>query len=222
MSPSMSHPHWPLWDIRIRTPRLELRPVHEPDIEALVDLIAGGVHDPAEMPFLQPFTDLPPPERERSSYRYFLGVWARWDPESWELPFAVVVDGEVVGIQSIEADRFPVRRTVVTGSWLGLSHQRRGHGTEMRAAVLEFAFRGLGAVRAQTSAYTETVASRRVSAKLGYVDDGWNWESVRGQRRRNLRFAMDAADWLTSDNAHSAGITIEGLGPEALDQFGLL
>jgi RimJ/RimL family protein N-acetyltransferase len=212
----MPHPHWPLWDLRVRTPRVELRPAHEPDLPALVELIAGGLHDPAEMPFLQPFTDLPSPERERSTYQYLLGVWARWSPEAWELPFAVVVDGQVVGLQSLEATRFPVRRSILTGSWLGLAHQGLGIGTEMRAAVLEFAFRGLGAQRAATSAYVETVASRRVTEKLGYVEDGWSWQEVRGERRRNLRFALDAEDW-----PGRADVRIEGLGPEALDQFGL-
>jgi len=212
----MEHPHWPIWDLRVRTPRLELRPAHEPDLPALVQLISDGIHDPDEMPFLQPFTDLASPERERSSYQYLLGTWARWSPDRWELPFAVVVDDTVVGLQSIEADRFPLRRSVLTGSWLGRAHQGRGIGTEMRAAVLEFAFRGLGALRAETSAYAETTASLRVTEKLGYTPDGWSWETVRDERRRNLRFALDAGEWNGRPD-----VLIEGLGPEALDQFGL-
>ena len=212
----MSHPHWPLWDLCIRTPRLELRPLHEPHLPALVELVSAGIHDPERMPFLQPFTDLPSPERERSNYQFVLGCWANWSVQRWVLPFGVFVDGELVGNQSIEADRFLLRRSVTTGSWLGRAHQRRGLGTEMRVAALEFAFRGLGARRAETSAYEDNAASLAVTRKVGYAPDGWSWETVREERRRTLRFALDAEDWSARPE-----VQIEGLGPEALDQFGL-
>ena len=212
----MSHPHWPLWDLCIRTPRLELRPLHEPHLPALVELVSAGIHDPERMPFLQPFTDLPSPERERSNYQFVLGCWANWSAQRWVLPFGVFVDGELVGNQSIEADRFLLRRSVTTGSWLGRAHQRRGLGTEMRIAALEFAFRGLGARRAETSAYEDNAASLAVTRKVGYAPDGWSWETVREKRRRTLRFALDAEDWSARPE-----VQIEGLGPEALDQFGL-
>ena len=212
----VSHPHWPIWDLRLRTPRLELRPLHEPDLPALVELIDRGIHDPATMPFLQPFTDEPSPGRERSTYRFVLRCWAEWTPERWILPFGVFADGELVGHQSVEAERFLLRRSFTTGSWLGLAHQGRGYGTEMRVAVLELAFRGLGALRAETSAYEDNAASLGVTRKVGYRPDGWTWQTVRGERRRNLRFALDAQDW-----APRSEVLIEGLGPEALDQFGL-
>ena len=76
-----AHPHWPVWDVRVRTPRLELRPLHEPDLPAFVELVSAGIHDPATMPFLQPFTDLPSPHRERSNYQFVLGCWANWSVE---------------------------------------------------------------------------------------------------------------------------------------------
>ncbi|CAN5435995.1 GNAT family protein [soil metagenome] len=212
----MPTPHWPLWDIRVRTPRVELRPAHEPEIPALIDLISGGLHDPSDMPFLQPFTDMASPERERGTYQYVLSRWGNWSPDAWELPFAVVVDDVIVGCQSIEATKFPIRRSVTSGSWLGRAYQGQGIGTEMRAAVLEFVFRGLGALRAETSAYVETIASRRVTEKLGYSPDGWSFETVRDERRRNLRFALERQDWAGRDD-----VVIEGLGAEALDQFGL-
>ncbi|MHB1137649.1 MAG: GNAT family N-acetyltransferase [Microthrixaceae bacterium] len=212
----MTNPHWPVWDLRVRTPLLELRPLHEPDLPALVELVSAGIHDPATMPFLQPFTDEPSPGRERSTYRFVMRCWAEWSPERWMLPLGVFVDGELVGNQSVEAERFPLRRSVTTGSWLGLAHQGRGIGTEMRAAVLELAFRGLGALRAQTSAYEDNTASLAVTRKVGYSPDGWAWASVREERRRMLRFALDAADWTGRPD-----VLIEGLGPEALDQFGL-
>jgi RimJ/RimL family protein N-acetyltransferase len=70
---------------------------------------------------------------------------------------------------------------VATGSWLGRELQGRGLGTEMRAAVLELAFRGLGAHVAESFWLEGSVASRRVSEKLGYVETGIGEKSPRGE-----------------------------------------
>jgi len=53
---------WPLGGLRLRTPRLELRPASDSDLDALADLAAAGVHDPAVQPFTFPWTDVPPDE----------------------------------------------------------------------------------------------------------------------------------------------------------------
>jgi hypothetical protein len=45
---------WPLFALRITSGPLELAPVHDDDISALVALAQGGIHDPAVMPFLFP------------------------------------------------------------------------------------------------------------------------------------------------------------------------
>ena len=60
----------------------------------------------------------------------------------------------------------------MTGSWLGASFQGHGYGTEQRAAVLELAFRGLGANAAISGALEHNIASQRVSTKLGYRQTG--------------------------------------------------
>jgi RimJ/RimL family protein N-acetyltransferase len=60
-------------------------------------------------------------------------------PARWNVHFLVRFDGRVVGTQELAATDFAVTREVSTGSWLGLRHQGRGIGTEMRAAVLMFA-----------------------------------------------------------------------------------
>ena len=60
---------WPLFDLVVRTPRLELRLPREEEFAAIVDLVDAGIHDPATMPFFVPWTDLaagPPPARPRS------------------------------------------------------------------------------------------------------------------------------------------------------------
>jgi len=47
----------PLFRLRIRTPRLELRLGDEEEALALGRLAESGVHPPAEMPFSVPWTD---------------------------------------------------------------------------------------------------------------------------------------------------------------------
>ena len=60
-----------------------------------------------------------------------------------------------------------------TGSWLGRRFQGRGLGKEMRAAVLGFAFDGLGAEVAETSAFLDNLPSNGVSRALGYEENGF-------------------------------------------------
>ncbi|WP_405088044.1 hypothetical protein [Microbispora sp. NBC_01389] len=59
--------HWPLFALKVTTPRLELRLPTLNDLDALADRAAEGVHDPAGMPFGVPWTDAPPDERARST-----------------------------------------------------------------------------------------------------------------------------------------------------------
>lgn len=207
---------WPIWDLVVRTERLELRPVREADAIELVELAERGIHDPATMPFLTPFTDLAPTERVRTSMQFYARWLADWSADAWILPLVARERGRCVGLQSVEATEFPVRRTVVTGSWLGLDHHGRGLGTEMRRGVLALAFDALGAVRAETSAFEDNAASLAVTRSVGYRPDGWRWAARRGERSRVLRYAMDREDWTTPGRVQVGGIT-----PDLLDQFGL-
>jgi hypothetical protein len=95
---------WPLFGLRLSTPRLELRVPDLDDLAALAAVAATGVHDPAVQPFAAEWTDGPP--------------------------------------------------------------------EQMRAAVLDLAFEGLGAEYAVSEAFADNAASYAVSRKLGYADDG--------------------------------------------------
>jgi RimJ/RimL family protein N-acetyltransferase len=211
----MGHPYWPLFDLRIRTPRLELRP---PDDEVVVELarIAGqGIHDPETMPFMIPFTDQPSPQLERSSLQYLWRTRAEWVPEKWALPLAVIADGTVVGLQDMNAEGFPTLRTVRTGSWLGRRHQGQGIGKEMRAGVLHLAFEGLGAVAAYSGAWHDNAASLGVSRALGYLDNGEVVEKRRDKPDRMINLKLPREEWQRRDD-----IVIENLEP-CLELFGL-
>lgn len=163
---------WPLFALRLRTPRLELRPARDEDLPGLVDAALAGVHDPDVMPFGVPWTDAPPEDLPAAFAKHLWDQRGRVAPESWTVEFAVLEDGVPIGVQELSAQAFAVRRTVTSGSWLTLDRHGRGLGTEMRAALLLFAFDHLEAEFAESGALTWNTASLGVSRKLGYRDNG--------------------------------------------------
>ncbi len=209
--------HWPLFGLRVATPRLELRLPTLEELAELADLAAEGVHDPAMMPFREPWTDAEPALRARGVLQYHWKQWGTWTPEDWSLNFVVFHDGVVVGTQKLGARNFAILREVSTASWLGRRHHGRGIGTEMRAAVLHFAFAGLGAEQATTGAFRDNAASWGVSRKLGYQADGIARLVVRGQPVVERRLRLDRVDW---EAHHGISVEISGLEP-CLPLFGL-
>ncbi len=209
----MAHPYWPLFDLVIRTPRLELRPPTDDDLLALVELADRGVHDPATMPFAIPWTDWEPDVRHRSTMQWWWRNRAEWQAEDWLLGLAVYEVGPeggrtVVGAQDVASTDFARSGTVVTGSWLGRAHQGQGLGKEMRSAVLHLAFAGLGAQRAETEAWHDNAASIGVTRSLGYRPNGDRLALRRDAYDRHLRFALERADW---EQRRRDDIVIEGL-----------
>ncbi len=126
-------------------------------------------------------------------------------------------DGSPIGVQVIYAKDFSHDRTTGSGSWLAQSFQGNGYGTEMRAAIIELAFTGLGAVAARSGALEGNVASARVSAKLGYVGAGEPWPLVRGEPVRERRFLLPRDRW---EQVERPPVEIVGLEP-CLPPFGL-
>jgi RimJ/RimL family protein N-acetyltransferase len=208
---------WPLFGLRVRTPRLVLRYPDDHDVMALAELAAAGIHDPETMPFSVPWTDAPPSDLRRNTVQHYWLTRGEWSVNRWRLPMAVVHDGAVVGVQDLFATDFPVLRAVATGSWLGLGHQGRGIGTEMRAAILHLAFAGLGAEHAYSGAFDDNAASRAVSAKLGYEDDGRKQVVRRGQPAWLTGYRLARHRW---EQQRRADIAIDGLDACA-ELFGL-
>ena len=101
------HPFWPLFDLEVRTPRLTLRYPDDGRMAELAALARAGVHDPEEMPFSVPWTDARSPEREWNSYRYWWKSRAETSAEHWDIEFAVIVDGKVVGCPGLGRGSVP-------------------------------------------------------------------------------------------------------------------
>jgi RimJ/RimL family protein N-acetyltransferase len=207
----------PLFGLRLRTPRLELRLPSLPELAELAELAAEGIHDPAVMPFLTPWTDHPPAEVARSVVQYNLLQLGKWTARDWTLSLVVFRDGVVVGNQGIAGEDLAVTREVNTGSWLGRRHQGQGLGTEMRAAVLHLAFDGLAAEEAVSGAMSDNERSLGVSLKLGYQRDGVRRLAVRDELAVEQRLRLTRASW---ERQRTVPVTIDGLTP-CLPLFGL-
>lgn len=163
---------WPPFGLELRTPRLLLRPMRDEDLPGLVSAALTGVHDPTRSPFAFPWTDAEPHELPANVARFHWGLRAGSTPQAWNVEFAVIHDGTVIGAQGLIGRQFGVRRTVSTGSWLQRSSQGHGLGREMREAVLQFAFDHLHAERAESGAVSWNAQSRAVSRRLGYQENG--------------------------------------------------
>ena len=210
--------HWPLFGLRIRTPRLELRVPGDEDLVELVELAKAGIHDPTTMPFTTPWTDVPSPRFEREALQYWWRCRSEFSPESWDLALTVERDGELVGMQNLTAKRFPSLRSAETGSWLGSTHQGNGIGKEMRFAMLHFAFEHLQAEEVTSAAYVDNVASQRVSLATGYEPNGRTLEVRRGEPSEQIRYRITPQRW-EQHRPHFA-IRVEGFD-ECREMFGL-
>jgi RimJ/RimL family protein N-acetyltransferase len=202
----------PLFGLRLRTTRLELRLPAGEELEALRAVALAGVHPPDFMPFIVPWTDDP----ELSEFlAYHESRRREWSVDRWHLELGVWLEGDLAGVQAVTADDFPATRTVMTGSWLGRRFQRQGIGTEMRTAVLELAFRGLRANVARSGAIEGNAASLRVSQKLGYRVVGSGTVSPRGVEVGHTDVELRREDWRPP-----CAVEIEGLGT-CLPLFGV-
>jgi RimJ/RimL family protein N-acetyltransferase len=171
----------------------------EAELQSFVGVAEAGVHPPEEMPFIVAWTDgVGKPGFAESFIGFHLGLREAWTPQRWSLDLGVFADGEPMGFQGIRSERFAETRRVETGSWLGQRFQGQGYGTEMRGAVLELAFAGLGAEIAASGHAEENGQSMRVSEKLGYERVGESFFEPRGYPIHHFELELTRDRWAAS------------------------
>jgi RimJ/RimL family protein N-acetyltransferase len=205
----MGNDHWPLFDLEVRTPRLTLRYLDDTLARDLLGVAGRGIHDPEVMPFSIPWTDLPSPQMEHEAMRFYARTRSEVRPESWNLQFAVVADGHVIGACDLMASEFATLRQITTGSWLGRESQGQGLGKEMRMACLTLAFDGLDAEFALTGAWHDNHASLGVTRSLGYVEEGRRRAARRNEPDEMIGYRMPRAHW---DTLRRDDIVLDGVG----------
>jgi RimJ/RimL family protein N-acetyltransferase len=199
---------WPLFGLRIRSEHLVLRLPMDADLPGLLDLARAGIHPPDEMPFGVAWTAATGASFDIGFLQHHWKWRASWRPEEWWLNLMVEWEGRPIGAQTISGEDFAIHRTVDSGSWLGQAHQGRGFGKEMRSAVLSFAFDGLHARFATSSAFLDNAASNAVSRSLGYEENGRGSLAPQGVARETQLFRMSAEAWRSRPRLP---VDIEGL-----------
>jgi RimJ/RimL family protein N-acetyltransferase len=161
---------WPFFDLRIVSGEVVLRGVTDADLPGLLEAMPEDLElNPAN----ERFSTLPTEADRRR--QVVAEIWRHrgtWSPDSWCLDLAVEVDARVVGVQTLEGDRFPLLRTVDSASWLAHDVRGRGLANLMRAGILALAFGRLGAEYAVSAAVVDNAPSLAVSRRLGYADNG--------------------------------------------------
>lgn len=199
---------WPLYGLKIVTPRLELRLPREEELAELARIAGRGVHKPDERPFLTPWTEGSPRDREIAVLQGHWGDLSEWSVDDWQLGLGVFVDGQPLGKVTLRARDFLVVREVMTSSWLGLEHHGRGYGTQARIGLLTLAFDHLDAVAARTEVFQDNYASQGVSRKLGYEPDGVSRDARGDEVLVSDRLRLTHSHWRSVDRP---GVAVEGL-----------
>lgn len=204
----MTHPYWPLLDLRLTTGDLVLTPLTEASLAEVAERLPGDVElNPGATVFGVDAATQRGVVVHQEYWRYY----GTWSPSAWRLNFVVRQDGELIGLQELEGNDFPTLRTVDTSSWLVPGARGSGTGKRMRRAVLALAFGPLEALAAVTSAWHDNTASLGVSRSIGYQPNG---ESLlaRGDGADTLvHLRMTREEWEATGAARE--VTIEGFEP---------
>lgn len=205
----MRSPYWPLFDLRLRTTDLLLRPLCEDDLVPLAAVLPADVElNPAAASY-----DLVDPHVGRGIVVHtdYWQAYGTWRVEAWRLKFAVLLGSRLIGTQELEGSDFLRLRTVDTSAFLVPDVRGRGYGKQMRRAVLALAFESLNAQAAITSAWQDNSASLGVSRALGYQPNGEHLQARGEGADVMVQLRLRRADWLASDMGRE--VTVDGFQP---------
>lgn len=175
--------------------RCVLRPVPFDRFDELAALVGRGL-------FLDGDTTLgewyDPDDLGRSARRavaYHAGSLADVEPDRWSLPFGIWTNDTLVGVQSLDAEGFPIRREAFTGSFVAPEWRGKGFGKLARWGVLSAAFVEFDAEWVVSRAVEGNSASTGVSLSVGYVPDGLDVIEHRGAAAVTERFRLSRERW---------------------------
>lgn len=184
----------PVLGLRIDCGEVSLRGITDDDLPVLAELALLGIHEPGWMPFLVPWTEFDPAELPLRFAQYHWRSRADFGPEAWTMNLGVWHRERLVGVQGLTTERYLVTRTGETGSWLGRAHQGQGLGTTMRQVICAFAFDHLEADEITSGAFVDNAASRAVSRKVGYRENGVSRRDRGGRLAEHVHLVLRPDD----------------------------
>lgn len=189
--------NYPLLQMRVTTPTLELRGATDDLLDELADAVRAGAANAEPPPYDDPIS-LYEPDPDVRVAKWLRGIWrgrAKAGHDAWRLYFVVVVDERPIGMQDLSGVNFSTLGTVTSFSWLVGDQRGRGFGREMRAAILHLAFDGLGAREAGSDAFVDNHGSNAISRQLGYEPNGSDWATRQGEPCLLNRWRLTRVQW---------------------------
>lgn len=206
----MLNRYWPLFDIRIETPRLTMQIGDDNLLEQLANVAAAGIHGADEVMFGDRWTNQEPDAAARHLLQWNWRARANWSSSRWTASFVAIHEGEVVGSAWMFAEDFALLGSFGTSSWLGLQHQGKGLGKEMRAGLLAMGFGQLNAKEARTNMLSHNAASLGVTKSFGYEFNGRFERKVGSEAITGYNYRMSSEHW-QSEVRDRYEISITGL-----------
>ena len=197
--------------LRVTAGPVELRPLRDDDLAAYAALVTDDLYpgEEREADFVFGWWHESQREGALPSLRWIWRQRADFTPAAWRFTLGVFEGGRLIGMQDLGATDFAVLRLVTSGSLLHPDARGRGLGTLMRRAVLTLAFDHLGAVRAESRATLDNARSRRVSAKVGYIEDGTALRAEGDQAITEVRMVVTPDSFIRGPEP----VTVAGLTP---------
>ena len=176
----MTHPIWPLFDLQVRTPVLELRYIDDALATELAQLAARGIHDLTSCH--SRFRGRTSPHRDSSVLRCSgIGRLAETSAAHWHLTLAAIVDGIAIGMTKPRRRPFcdvaRVRERLVARSRTPRTRLGQGDARGHVASRL----RGARSRCATTGAWQDNGPSLGVTRSLGYSTQGSRRAVRRGE-----------------------------------------
>ncbi|MEO9151802.1 MAG: GNAT family protein [Lapillicoccus sp.] len=201
---------YPLLDVRVSTPTLELLGATDELLDELAEVVHAGKAGADLAPYDDPisFYERDPDLRVATWRRAIWRGRGKVEPDFWRLYLVVVVEGEPVGMQDLHGLGFSSFGTVTTFSWLSSDHRGRGLGREMREAVLHLAFDGVGATEASSDAFVDNEGSNAISRALGHEPNGTDWATRQGEPALLNRWRLTRHTW---ERHRRADIRLDGV-----------
>jgi ribosomal-protein-alanine N-acetyltransferase len=172
------------WQVSLQFGRVHLRPLAKSDQRSWLQL------QQENRSWLGPWEATPPDGYTRpASFPAMLRVLHDQARQGLGIPFAITVDGRLVGQVVVSGITLGSARWAQVGYWIARDQAGRNITTVAVALVCDHLLQALHLHRVELAIRPENVASLRVAEKLGFVQEG--------MRRRYLHIAGAWRDHLT-------------------------
>ena len=184
------------WPVVLRVedglePQIVLRPLTRRDRRAWVELRSQNAF------WLRPWdATRPDGSAPRVRFQEFVRTLNADARAGRSRPFAIEVDGRLVGSLTLSSIIYGALRSASVGYWLAHAATGRGTMTRSIARLLDYAFEDLGLHRVEICVRPENTASLAVVARLGLRAEGRRerFLHIDGQWRDHLAFAVTAEE----------------------------